>query len=72
MMNRPESIAFCKNRIIEQNEYIKTTSKKKDISHERKRELLFSAIVVRKKFRSVLIDFVGLVGYVCFRLYEEY
>lgn len=70
-MNRPQEIEFYKKRIIEQNEYIRTTARKK-IIHERKRELLFSAIVVRRRFRFRLTHLVGLAGYVCFRLYEEY
>ncbi len=71
-MNRPESIAFCKKRIIEQNDYIKTTSRKKDIPYNRKRELLVSAIIIRKRFRAMLLQHIGLAGYVSFRLYEEY
>lgn len=71
-MNRPEAIAFSKKRVIEQNEYINKTSARKDITHVRKRELLFCAIVVRQRFRAALIHFLGLAGYVAFRLYEEY
>lgn len=70
-MNRPQEIEFSKKRIIEQNEYIRTTSRK-ELIHERKRELLFSAIVVRRRFRFRLVHLTGLAGYVCFRLYEEY
>lgn len=71
-MNRPEVIAFSKKRVIEQNEYINKTSARKDIHYSRKRELLISAIIVRRRFRIALIHLLGLAGYVAFRLYEEY
>lgn len=70
-MNRPQEIEFSKKRIIEQNAYIRETARKR-IPHERKRELLFCAIVIRRKFRFRLTHLVGLAGYVCFRLYEEF
>lgn len=70
-MNRPQEIEFSKKRIIEQNEYIRTTARKK-LPHERKRELLFCAIVVRSRFRSRLCQLLGLTSYVAFKLFEEY
>lgn len=70
-MNRPEAIAFCKKRIIEQNEYVNTTASRKDITYPRKRELLVSAILVRYRFKVGLIHLIGLCGYACFKLYEE-
>lgn len=72
MMNRPEAIIFSKKRVIEQNEYINKTACRKDITYSRKRELLVSAIIVRYRFRLALIHLVGLSGYACFKLYEEY
>lgn len=71
-MNRPEAIAFCKKRIIEQNEYINTTASRRDITHTRKRELLVSAIIVKYRFGLGLIHLIGLSGYKCFRIYEEH
>ncbi len=70
-MNRPQEIEFSKKRIIEQNEYIRTTARKQ-VPHGRKRELLFSAIVVRKRFRDRLCRLLGLTSYVAFKLFEEY
>lgn len=70
-MNRYQEIEFSKKRIIEQNEYIRTTARKK-ITQDQKRELLFSAIVVRKRFRSRLCQLLGLTSYVAFKLFEEY
>lgn len=70
-MNHPEEIEFSKKRIIEQNEYIRTTASRK-MDYQRKRELLFSAIVVRRRFRHRLIHLMGLAGYAAFRMYEEY
>lgn len=70
-MNRYKEIEFCKKRIIEQNKYIRTTAKKK-MAHERKKELLFCAIVVRTRFRSRLCQLLGFTSYVAFKLFEEY